>query len=60
MSGEEKYTTVQVPFWVSLVSGGIAGTTVDICFYPLDTVKTRMQSVEGDVCIATLPLKFVV
>jgi solute carrier family 25 S-adenosylmethionine transporter 26 len=37
----------KTPFWVSLVSGGIAGTTVDICFYPLDTVKTRMQSVEG-------------
>lgn len=44
---DSKSASGQVPYWVSLVSGGIAGTTVDICFYPLDTIKTRMQSVEG-------------
>lgn len=47
MAAEKKNISGQVPFWVSLVSGGIAGTTVDVCFYPLDTIKTRMQSVEG-------------
>lgn len=38
---------VVVPYWVSLASGGLAGTAVDICLFPLDTVKTRMQSSEG-------------
>jgi len=28
-------------------SGGIAGTAVDVILFPLDTIKTRMQSAEG-------------
>jgi solute carrier family 25 S-adenosylmethionine transporter 26 len=32
---------------VSGVSGGIAGITVDVVLFPLDTLKTRLQSVEG-------------
>ena len=28
-------------------SGGAAGITVDLCLYPIDTVKTRMQAVGG-------------
>jgi solute carrier family 25 S-adenosylmethionine transporter 26 len=32
------------PLWVSLVSGGVAGTFTDIAMFPLDTVKTRLQS----------------
>jgi len=35
------------PFFVSLIAGGIAGTTVDIALFPLDTLKTRMQSAQG-------------
>lgn len=28
-------------------AGGAAGTSVDLLFYPLDTVKTRLQSAQG-------------
>lgn len=31
----------------NLISGGIAGTCVDLSLYPLDTIKTRMQSQHG-------------
>ncbi|KAL5524743.1 PET8 [Sanghuangporus sanghuang] len=34
-------------FSQSLIAGGIAGTSVDLLFYPLDTVKTRLQSAQG-------------
>ena len=33
----------KVPFTLALVAGGIAGTTVDVVMYPLDTLKTRLQ-----------------
>lgn len=32
---------------VSMIAGGIAGLTVDLALYPLDTIKTRLQSSEG-------------
>lgn len=31
----------------SLVSGGIAGTCVDLVFFPIDTLKTRLQAKNG-------------
>ncbi|XP_053153788.1 S-adenosylmethionine mitochondrial carrier protein isoform X2 [Hemicordylus capensis] len=34
-------------FWVSLTAGGLAGVCVDLILYPLDTVKTRLQSPQG-------------
>jgi len=34
-------------FALSLCSGGVAGLTVDIALYPLDTIKTRLQSAQG-------------
>eukprot|EP01038_Epipyxis_sp_PR26KG_P006219 gene6219-8571_t len=34
-------------FIKSLISGGIAGTTVDVALFPLDTIKTRIQSPQG-------------
>ncbi|XP_059468474.1 S-adenosylmethionine mitochondrial carrier protein homolog [Neocloeon triangulifer] len=34
-------------FIVSLLSGGAAGTAVDIALFPLDTLKTRLQSQAG-------------
>jgi solute carrier family 25 S-adenosylmethionine transporter 26 len=34
-------------FFVSLLSGGFAGTAVDVSLYPLDTIKTRLQSSQG-------------
>ncbi len=40
---EERHT----PFLIALVSGGLAGTTVDVALYPIDTLKTRLQSPQG-------------
>ncbi|KAG1824180.1 mitochondrial carrier domain-containing protein [Suillus variegatus] len=34
-------------FFQSLAAGGLAGTAVDILFFPIDTVKTRLQSAQG-------------
>lgn len=34
-------------FLGSLVAGGVAGTAVDVCLFPLDTIKTRLQAKEG-------------
>ncbi|KAI0770026.1 S-adenosylmethionine transporter [Fomes fomentarius] len=34
-------------FYQSLVAGGVAGTAVDLLFFPIDTVKTRLQSSQG-------------
>lgn len=34
-------------FTTALISGGLAGTTVDIALFPLDTIKTRLQSPQG-------------
>ncbi|KIY46012.1 mitochondrial carrier [Fistulina hepatica ATCC 64428] len=34
-------------FFQSLVAGGVAGTSVDILFFPIDTIKTRLQSSQG-------------
>ena len=39
---EKKYD-----FIVNLISGGCAGVAVDVCLYPLDTLKTRFQAPEG-------------
>lgn len=35
------------PYLTSLLSGAIAGTAVDLSLYPLDTLKTRLQSPGG-------------
>ena len=34
-------------FITALIAGGFAGFAVDVSLYPLDTIKTRMQSTEG-------------
>jgi len=34
-------------FAQSLIAGGIAGTSVDLLFFPVDTIKTRLQSSQG-------------
>ncbi|CAG8639106.1 7921_t:CDS:2 [Acaulospora morrowiae] len=49
---EEKKREIQrigynINFKQALVAGGIAGTSVDIILYPLDTLKTRLQSKAG-------------
>ncbi|RYO29056.1 hypothetical protein AA0111_g6223 [Alternaria arborescens] len=38
---------VESPYLRSLIAGGMAGTTVDLSLYPLDTLKTRLQSASG-------------
>lgn len=40
-------TSSNPPFTTALVAGGVAGTTVDLTLFPLDTLKTRLQSSEG-------------
>jgi solute carrier family 25 S-adenosylmethionine transporter 26 len=37
----------QTPFTTALLSGAFAGTAVDLSLYPLDTLKTRLQSSSG-------------
>ena len=32
---------------LSLLSGGVAGLSVDVVLFPLDTLKTRLQAAEG-------------
>ncbi|KII90643.1 hypothetical protein PLICRDRAFT_52358 [Plicaturopsis crispa FD-325 SS-3] len=34
-------------FVESLIAGGVAGTAVDLLFFPIDTIKTRLQSAQG-------------
>lgn len=40
-------TPTNPPFTTALLAGGIAGTTVDLTLFPLDTLKTRLQSADG-------------
>src|SRR3954452_5946953 len=35
------------PFRTALLAGALAGTTVDLSLFPLDTLKTRLQSSSG-------------
>lgn len=35
------------PFSLALIAGGCAGTSVDVALYPLDTLRTRLQSAQG-------------
>ncbi|XP_053985840.1 S-adenosylmethionine mitochondrial carrier protein-like isoform X1 [Hylaeus volcanicus] len=34
-------------FVTSLIAGGLAGTSVDVTLFPLDTLKTRLQAKQG-------------
>lgn len=33
--------------WTALGAGGVAGLSVDVALFPLDTLKTRLQSPNG-------------
>jgi len=37
----------QIPAWRALIAGAAAGLSVDLSLYPIDTLKTRMQSPNG-------------
>lgn len=32
---------------IQIQAGGVAGTAVDLLFFPIDTIKTRLQSSQG-------------
>ena len=36
-----------VRFFTALICGGMAGTSVDVALFPIDTLKTRLQSPQG-------------
>lgn len=40
-------STITTSFWTALVAGGCAGTSVDVALFPIDTLKTRLQSPQG-------------
>ncbi|KJY02361.1 mitochondrial carrier protein [Zymoseptoria brevis] len=40
-------TLIESPYARSLLAGALAGSTVDISLFPLDTLKTRLQSSPG-------------
>ena len=40
-------TDPKFTFVASLIAGGLAGTSVDVALYPLDTLKTRLQARRG-------------
>ena len=37
----------EIPAWRALLSGAAAGISVDVSLYPIDTLKTRLQSPQG-------------
>ena len=41
------YAQESVPPMVSLASGAVAGFSVDVALFPLDTIKTRLQAPQG-------------
>jgi solute carrier family 25 S-adenosylmethionine transporter 26 len=41
---QNTFTPTFSPFTTALLSGALAGTIVDLSLYPLDTLKTRLQS----------------
>jgi solute carrier family 25 S-adenosylmethionine transporter 26 len=43
MAHQERHT----PLIISLLAGGLAGTSVDLALFPIDTLKTRLQSPHG-------------
>ncbi|GAA5935008.1 uncharacterized protein JCM15063_003126 [Sporobolomyces koalae] len=38
---------VATPFLTALIAGGLAGTSVDTLFFPIDTLKVRLQAQQG-------------
>ena len=40
-------STKATSFATALVAGGMAGTSVDVALFPIDTLKTRMQAPQG-------------
>ncbi|XP_028171574.1 S-adenosylmethionine mitochondrial carrier protein-like [Ostrinia furnacalis] len=47
MESPVKPQNVNRPFMAPLLAGALAGISVDVTLYPLDTLKTRLQSEQG-------------
>ncbi|CAK1543663.1 unnamed protein product [Leptosia nina] len=47
MEGNDESKSILKTYSVPLVAGAIAGVSVDVALYPLDTLKTRLQSKQG-------------
>ena len=47
-SSSSTTSSPQTPaFLTALVAGGLAGTSVDVALFPIDTLKTRLQAPQG-------------
>ncbi len=46
-SDDDNNKAAATSFATALVAGGCAGTSVDVALFPIDTLKTRMQSPQG-------------
>ena len=46
-SGDHASSSPTTPFLIAMIAGGLSGTSVDVALFPLDTLKTRMQSPGG-------------
>lgn len=44
---QQQQSSPPTSFWTALVAGGLAGTSVDVALFPIDTMKTRLQSPQG-------------
>lgn len=47
MTGSSSSSIGDPSFATALVAGGCAGTSVDVALFPIDTLKTRLQSPQG-------------
>lgn len=45
--GMDGSTSILSTFLKNMIAGGLAGTSVDVALFPIDTVKTRLQSPDG-------------
>jgi solute carrier family 25 S-adenosylmethionine transporter 26 len=43
----EQQEQAPTSFLTALVAGGLAGTSVDVTLFPIDTLKTRLQAPQG-------------
>ena len=47
MMEQDARHTIGGIYWSSFIAGGVAGFLVDVCLFPIDTIKTRLQSERG-------------
>jgi len=47
MSEAKAAAPMSTPFSMALIAGGVAGVSVDVSLFPIDTIKTRCQAAEG-------------